>query len=118
MELHTAGWSGLWTLAIVFFVVIPSIRWSVAAAGWGMKNGKPWGRYHRRRWAAGWDLDDDDRPSGKQIEALREELDNRVADLDSLHTRVAELENRLDFAERLLAERPERALVARDPSAS
>lgn len=109
MELHTAGWSGIWTLLIVFFVVIPSVRWSVAAAGWGMKNGKRWGRYHGGQW-------DEDRPSRKQVVALREELDSQLADVDSLHSRVAELEDRLDFAERLLAERRDRALVVRDPS--
>jgi hypothetical protein len=32
------------------------------------------------------------------------ELEQRVADLEAVHTRVAELEERLDFAERLLAQ--------------
>jgi hypothetical protein len=108
MELHTAGWNGIWTFLIVFFVVVPSVRWS-----WGMKGGGRW-RRPRGLWASHWGLDDDDRPSRKQIAALREELDSRIADVDSLHTRVAELENRLDFAERLLAESRDRALVSRE----
>jgi len=33
----------------------------------------------------------------------QEELEMRVAELEALHTRVAELEDRLDFSERLLA---------------
>ncbi len=118
MELHTAGWSGLWTLAIVFFVVVPSIRWGVGAAGWGIRHGRRWGRHRGRDWAAEWALDDEDRPSRQRLETLREELDTRQADIDALHGRVAELENRLDFAERLLAERHEHTLVVKDPSAS
>jgi hypothetical protein len=117
MELDTAGWSGLWTLALVFFVVIPSIRWSVSAAGWGMKNGKRWGRYYARH-HEDWGLPDFDRPSRTQWQALRDELDGRIADVDALHTRVAELENRLDFAERLLAERHDRGLIARESVSS
>ncbi len=113
-----SGWSGIWVLLIVFFVVIPSVRWSVSAAGWGMKSGKRWGRHYSRHWATDWGLDDEERPSRKQISALQEDLDNRLADVDSLNARVAELENRLDFAERLLAERHERALAARDPSST
>jgi Tfp pilus assembly protein PilO len=44
--------------------------------------------------------------SSATIEALREEimrLDERVADLESANARLPELEERVDFAERLLA---------------
>lgn len=113
MEIQTAGWSGMWPLLLVFFVVIPSIRWSVSAAGWGMRNGKRWGRYYGRRWGADWDLDDDP-PARKEIDGFRAELESRLTEVDALQGRVAELENRLDFAERLLAERHDRVLVSRD----
>lgn len=38
-----------------------------------------------------------------------EELEARVADLETSHARLAELEDRLDFSERLLARHGERA---------
>ena len=51
---------------------------------------------HRR----GSDLTGGDRQA---LRELRDELAARDADLEALHGRVAELENRLDFTERLLA---------------
>jgi hypothetical protein len=117
MELHTAGWSGLWTLAIVFFVVIPSIRWSIGGGRWGVHYGRRRARRYSRHWGADLDREDDDDPSRKQLDAFREELDSRLAEIDTLHGRVAELENRLDFTERLLAERHEQPLV-KDSAAS
>lgn len=44
--------------------------------------------------------------------ALRAEVDQlnaRLGDVDLLHHRVAELEERVDFAERLLAQRPQQS---------
>jgi len=43
----------------------------------------------------------------------QEELEMRVAELEALHQRVAELEDRLDFSERLLASTNQRALEER-----
>lgn len=51
---------------------------------------------HRRRERWDWD-----RPAGPRERALEEQRDY----LESLERRVAELEERLDFTERLLAER-------------
>lgn len=48
------------------------------------------------------------RSDGRSEDSERlERLDRRLAELDSLDGRVAELENRLDFTERLLAARRE-----------
>lgn len=41
------------------------------------------------------------------------DLDARVADLEQLHARVAELEERVDFSERLLAEQRQPAQIER-----
>jgi hypothetical protein len=51
----------------------------------------------------------------REVEALRDEVAQLSAELDDLHGRVApmdEIQNRLDFAERLLAQVRERGLVA------
>jgi len=56
------------------------------------------GRYRRRRDRFG--------PSTRErMDALEGELDERIEDIRRLETRLAELEARTDFAERLLAER-------------
>jgi len=41
------------------------------------------------------------------------DLDARVAELEQLHTRVAELEERVDFSERLLADQRQPAQIER-----
>lgn len=109
MAIHFAGWGiGGWLL--LFFVVVPTIRWSLWGASWGTRYGlrysKRWGRHHAKRWG-GSDFDDDTQTEAglKEIEALRADLDSRLGEVDALHSRVAELENRLDFTERLLAQR-------------
>ena len=58
------------------------------------------------RWIVRWRKRPDDEP-----EPRLEELEHRLMDLDGLQGRVMELEERLDFAERLLAE--QRAQPAR-----
>ncbi len=70
------GWLWWWIVPMMVF------GW------WG-----PWARHHRRQ---------DRRP--EQVE-LDEETRARLAIVDQLESRVSELENRLDFTERLLAER-------------
>ena len=60
----------------------------------------------RARWNAGWDryfYRGRDRDRDDELEAMTAELRSRMAQIDSLETRVLELESRLDFAERLLA---------------
>jgi Tfp pilus assembly protein PilO len=43
------------------------------------------------------------------LKAEVEQLQLRVSEMDSLHHRMAELEERVDFAERLLAQRPQQS---------
>jgi hypothetical protein len=46
--------------------------------------------------------------SGEMAAERLDEIDQRLAELESAHSRIAELEERLDFTERLLtSERPE-----------
>jgi hypothetical protein len=51
----------------------------------------------------------------KEVEALRDEVAQLRGEVDELHGRVAtvdEIQNRLDFTERLLAQTRERGLLA------
>jgi len=62
----------------------------------------------RARWNARWDRyfdrgRDRDREREDELAAVTTELQSRLAQIDSLESRVLELESRLDFAERLLA---------------
>ncbi len=92
-----AGLSGFWSLFWVVFVIVPAVRWSV---GWSSS---------RRRWwrVDGWDRNDDPRPlrssSRRMVAGLQADLEARLGDIEMLTARVAELENRIDFTERLLA---------------
>jgi hypothetical protein len=87
-----------WVLLIVF-VVVPSLRWSLL--GGPRRRARLRGRLYGLR--LGPDFEDDELGGSRAIAELRQELDSRLADIDALHGRVAELENRLDFTERLLA---------------
>jgi hypothetical protein len=79
-----------WPLFLVFFVIGPAVRW-------GVRGGR-----HRGDWRG---VDRQRRPERERYAELETALDQRTAMLEQLEGRVAELENRLDFAERLLAER-------------
>jgi len=80
---------------------------------------RAWGRRQRRRWAAvgpggygpynGWyDSSEFYAPRQRKLDGKRHEgREEQQAYIDSLETRVTELEERLDFTERLLAERRE-----------
>lgn len=53
-------------------------------------------------------------PASREVEALREEVAQLRMEVDDLHTRVApldEVQNRLDFTERLLTQARERGLL-------
>jgi hypothetical protein len=49
------------------------------------------------------------------LRAEVEQLQQRLGDVDQLHHRVAELEERIDFAERMLARPPTPAALPGDP---
>jgi hypothetical protein len=49
------------------------------------------------------------------LRAEVEQLQHRLGDVDHLHQRVAELEERIDFAERMLARPPAPAVLPGDP---
>jgi hypothetical protein len=85
--------SWIWIM-IVCAIVIPAVTGGMR---YGMRHGMRYG------------LGDGDWSDGKQprnrerIEALEAELDRRLEENRTLDARVSELENRLDFTERLLA---------------
>jgi len=81
---------GVGTILLVVFVVMPAVQWTL----WGGKSG-------RRRSRNLGDLHPD-------------EVAARRGELEELQARVGELENRLDFAERLLAQR-EPPVLAKPP---
>ncbi len=73
------GWAFWWIIPMMIFFC------------WGSRGQRRYG--HR---------DPSERP---ERAALDEETRARLATVDQLETRVSELENRLDFSERLLAQR-------------
>ena len=80
---------------IVLFVVTRFGAW-----GWRRRSYR---RGYLSRWGS-WGGDDGFGDS-KRMEELMATVDQRNQDVELLQSRVNELENRLDFAERLLAER-------------
>jgi len=80
----------LTTLLIFVFVVGPAVRWGLRASEHGTWD--EWGRRRRMR-------------GGARSRDLDAALDERDAIIAGLESRVAELENRLDFTERVLASR-------------
>ena len=76
----------VWAVVLIIFVVGPAL-------GWGWRSGRPGRR-------GGWDAEG---RLGARYDELMGELDRRTLMIDQLEGRVAELENRLDFAERMLA---------------
>jgi hypothetical protein len=75
----------VWMVMLLVVVVGPAL-------GWGWRSGP-----RRRR---GWDSDG---RLGARYDELLGELDRRTTMIETLEGRVAELENRLDFTERMLA---------------
>ncbi len=96
---------GIGTILLIVFVVIPAVQWSVGGAR------------SKRRWSRKWggiggDLGD---PGlADEVAALRSDLESRLGEVEQLQARVGELENRLDFTERLLA-RQEPQTLAKPP---
>ncbi len=94
---------GVGTVLLIVFVVIPAVQWSV----WGGKsrrgNSRKWGRMDLG-------LDQGGRLAD-EVAGLRNDLESRLGEVEHLQTRVAELENRLDFTERLLARREPETLA-------
>lgn len=76
----------IWTVVLIVAIVGPMVRWSLP----GDRRG------HRRSWG-------DEARLTARYDELVGELDRRTAMIEHLEGRVAELENRLDFAERMLA---------------
>jgi hypothetical protein len=87
------------TFWLVFLVFIVASRFGGRGWGWGPRRGR---RINARwnRW-----LDDEDAVDSGRVEQLVQTVEQRTLDVELLQARVTELENRLDFTERLLAER-------------
>jgi hypothetical protein len=89
-----------------FFRVLFIVVGVMAIINWS-RHGRRWPRRHRSFQSA-------QDHSGADLAAL----ESRLSTVEALEARVAELENRLDFAERLMAGRGEPpAADARQPSA-
>lgn len=87
----------IWPLALFWFFGFS--RWRLDA---GRARGK-WEAKRRRKWTRGsWDPSHDEPGS-----VDRAELEDQRNYIEGMEARIAELENRLDFAERLLAGRHE-----------
>jgi len=96
MTIYTAGWSWMWMLLFGMFFLGQSRLLGIWVHGRRLRLEDLEGGSSRRR---------------REIDELRADLDGRLAEIDSLQTRVTELENRLDFTERLLAERRDHAAL-------
>jgi hypothetical protein len=94
MTMHFFGM--LFWLAILWFA-FRAIRRRERWAMMGPRGYAPWW-YGRDRY---------DRPPEATVPVRRPERDDQQAYIDSLETRVSDLEERLDFTERLLANRGE-----------
>ena len=93
MTINASVWSWVWIPFFFLFVVRPIIRFGARARGWG--------------WDPRWDWDGHPRRGRQRLARdpdLEAQLEARLAEVDQLQSRLNELENRLDFAERLLAQ--------------
>ncbi len=91
--------STFWVVFVVFFVVGPATRWGLRAGRLGYRRGRGY-----RFGVLGSD-DGVGQIDPHRLEELMSTVEQRNQDVELLQSRVNELENRLDFAERLLAER-------------
>lgn len=91
---------GVGTILLIVFVVLPAVQWSL------------WGGRSKRHWSRKWGGLDGGLPGiAEEVAALRSDLEGRLNEVEQLQARVGELENRLDFTERLLAQREPEALA-------
>ena len=81
---HTMSWI-IWPLLIFGLMAI--------------RRGRRWDRWARREMGARWD----NQPQGFDAEPLLKELEAQRAEMDEMASRLAELENRADFTERMLS---------------
>lgn len=91
---------GIGTILLIVFVVLPAVQWSL------------WGGRSKRHWSRKWGGIDGGLPGlADEVAALRSDLESRLGEVEQLEARVGELENRLDFTERLLARQEPEALA-------
>ncbi len=94
-----------WILPVAFF-------WFFGFRGMGWHSGKARAKVKRKFRERGWTSEDvpaSDRESGQ-------ELEDQHSYIGSIEPRLAELENRLDFTERLLAGRADSTSQPQEPS--
>lgn len=92
--MFSSAW--FWMMLAVFFIMGP-MRW---------RRGR-WDRWSR----SDGDRDEQRERGSRETKESAERLQRRDEQVEQLEVRVAELESRLDFAERLLAPRREPALA-------
>jgi hypothetical protein len=97
---HSMSWI-IWPLLILGFMALRRGRYRGPRGPWDMAGMSGWGS----------------RQQGVDPEALLKELESQRAQLDEMAARLAELENRADFTERLLAAPHEDALKSTSPRA-
>jgi hypothetical protein len=108
MMLHPIHALFFW-LPLILFLVFVLRGGPRRGLYWGGGDWRGWGA-HRRGWGPGWE---ERRHSPAASPALDEGVRARLELVEQLESRVTELENRLDFTERLLAGRS-----AADPAAT
>ena len=104
--------STFWVVVLVLAFVGPLSHWGWRAqarfGGYGRWTGRGFRGYGR------FGHDDDDRLDRDRLDELTNLLEQRNQDVEILLSRVTELENRLDFTERLLADRKNTDLLSID----
>ena len=93
---------GVGTILLIVFVVVPAVQWSL----WGSRSKRRWSRQGGR-----WEGGIGDSGLADEVAALRSDLEGRLGEVEHLQARVGELENRLDFTERLLARKEPETLA-------
>ena len=102
--------STFWVVFLVLFLVGPLGRW-----GWRARMGG-YGKWRGRafRGYGGFGYDEEERMDRDRLDDLTNLLEQRNQDVEVLLSRVTELENRLDFTERLLADRRNTEMLSAD----
>ena len=102
--------STFWVVLLVLLLVGPLSHWGWRArfGGYGRWRGRAFRGYSR------FGCYDDDRLEQDRFDELTGLLEQRNQDVELLLSRVTELENRLDFAERVLADRKNSEVLSAD----